>query len=141
MTRTRAPNKCRVLTRRQALECVAAAVLPTAVAAMARSSDSPAGRNFAGSTTDGVDETTARATEAVAYRNAGLPPGIRSRFVKNINGLTVHMLEAGFETKGQPCVLLLHGFPELAYSWRKVMLPIASAGHHSGLIEVTQRNG
>jgi pimeloyl-ACP methyl ester carboxylesterase len=27
-------------------------------------------------------------------------------------------------------VLLLHGFPELAYSWRKVMLPLAAAGCH-----------
>jgi pimeloyl-ACP methyl ester carboxylesterase len=26
--------------------------------------------------------------------------------------------------------LLLHGFPELAYSWRKVMLPLAEAGFH-----------
>ncbi|HZP85802.1 MAG TPA: alpha/beta hydrolase [Burkholderiales bacterium] len=42
----------------------------------------------------------------------------------------MHVLEAGFETKGRPCVLLLHGFPELAYSWRKVMLPIAQAGYH-----------
>jgi pimeloyl-ACP methyl ester carboxylesterase len=42
----------------------------------------------------------------------------------------MHVLEAGFESKGQQCVLLLHGFPELAYSWRKVMLPLASAGFH-----------
>ena len=42
--------------------------------------------------------------------NAGLPPGIRSRFVSNVNGLRIHALEAG--TAGQPCVLLLHGFPE-----------------------------
>jgi pimeloyl-ACP methyl ester carboxylesterase len=42
----------------------------------------------------------------------------------------MHVLEAGFEGKGRPCVLLLHGFPELAYSWRKVMLPLASAGFH-----------
>jgi len=40
------------------------------------------------------------------------------------------MLEAGHETSGRPVVLLLHGFPELAYSWRKVMLPLASAGYH-----------
>jgi pimeloyl-ACP methyl ester carboxylesterase len=40
------------------------------------------------------------------------------------------MLEAGYETPGRPAVLLLHGFPELAYSWRKVMLPVASAGYH-----------
>ncbi len=59
-----------------------------------------------------------------------LPPGIRSRSVDNGNGLSVHLLEAGFETAGRPCVLLLHGFPELAYSWRKVMLPLAEAGFH-----------
>ena len=63
-----------------------------------------------------------------------LPAGIRSRFLSDINGLTMHILEAGFERSDQnrdrPCVLLLHGFPELAYSWRKVMLPIAQAGFH-----------
>ena len=64
------------------------------------------------------------------YGNGTLPAGIRSRTVANVNGLTVHLLEAGFETAGRPAVLLLHGFPELAYSWRKVMLPLASAGYH-----------
>src|SRR3954467_7455351 len=59
-----------------------------------------------------------------------LPAGIRSRYVDDINGLRMHVLEAGFETKGRPCVLLLHGYPELAYGWRKVMLPLASAGFH-----------
>jgi pimeloyl-ACP methyl ester carboxylesterase len=42
----------------------------------------------------------------------------------------MHVLEAGHEVPGRPCVLLLHGFPELAYSWRKVMLPLAAAGYH-----------
>ena len=60
-----------------------------------------------------------------------LPSGIRSRFVEGINGLTMHVLEAGFETSGRPCVLLLHGFPELAYSWRKVMPQLAEAGYHA----------
>ena len=59
-----------------------------------------------------------------------LPAGIRSRYVENINGLRVHVLEAGFETKGRPCLLLLHGFPELAFSWRKVMPALAEAGYH-----------
>jgi pimeloyl-ACP methyl ester carboxylesterase len=67
---------------------------------------------------------------AAAYADAPLPTGIRSRFVSNVNGLSVHVLEAGFETKGRPCILLLHGFPELAYSWRKVMVPLAAAGFH-----------
>jgi pimeloyl-ACP methyl ester carboxylesterase len=58
-----------------------------------------------------------------------LPPGIRSRFVADPNGgLAMHVLEAG--SPGQPGVLLLHGFPELAYSWRKVMPALAEAGYH-----------
>src|SRR5262249_17904759 len=64
------------------------------------------------------------------YGNGTVPPGIRSRAIANVNGMSVHILEAGFETPGRPAVLLLHGFPELAYSWRKVMLPLAAAGYH-----------
>ncbi len=59
-----------------------------------------------------------------------LPTGIRSRFVDGINGLRMHLLEAGFAPRGRPCLLLLHGFPELAFSWRKVMVPLAEAGYH-----------
>jgi pimeloyl-ACP methyl ester carboxylesterase len=63
-------------------------------------------------------------------RNLPLPRGIRSRVVDNHNGLSMHVLEAGFETPGRPCLLLLHGFPELAFSWRKIMVPLAAAGYH-----------
>lgn len=69
-------------------------------------------------------------TEIASLETVSLPPGIRSRFVDDINGLRIHLLEAGFEGRDRPCVLLLHGFPELAYSWRKVMVPLASAGFH-----------
>jgi pimeloyl-ACP methyl ester carboxylesterase len=68
--------------------------------------------------------------QSVAYDQASLPATIRSRFVDNGNGLSMHCLEAGFETPGRPLILLLHGFPELAYSWRKVILPLAAAGYH-----------
>jgi pimeloyl-ACP methyl ester carboxylesterase len=54
--------------------------------------------------------------------------GVRARFIPDVNGLRMHVLEAG--TPGQPGVLLLHGFPELAYSWRKVMPALAEAGFH-----------
>jgi pimeloyl-ACP methyl ester carboxylesterase len=64
------------------------------------------------------------------YGGSTLPPGIRSRIIGNINGLAMHVLEAGFAEKARPCLLLLHGFPELAYSWRKIMLPLAAAGYH-----------
>jgi pimeloyl-ACP methyl ester carboxylesterase len=63
-----------------------------------------------------------------------LPPGIRARMVTGINGLSMHVLEAGYPegdgTPQRPAILLLHGFPELAFSWRKVMLPLAQAGYH-----------
>ena len=58
-----------------------------------------------------------------------LPPAIRSRFVEGVNGLRMHVLEAG--EPGRTPVLLLHGFPELAYSWRKVMPALARAGYHA----------
>jgi pimeloyl-ACP methyl ester carboxylesterase len=62
--------------------------------------------------------------------SATLPAGIRSRRIDGINGLSMHMLEAGFQPEGRPMVLLLHGFPEIAYSWRKVMPALAEAGFH-----------
>lgn len=66
----------------------------------------------------------------VAYGATTIPIGIRSRMVTGVNGITMHALEAGFETPNRPAVLLIHGFPELAFSWRNVMLPLATAGFH-----------
>lgn len=68
--------------------------------------------------------------EMEAYPSAWLPTSIRSRFVNDINGLRVHVLEAGYEAGDRPALLLLHGFPELSYSWRKIMVPLAEAGYH-----------
>ena len=65
------------------------------------------------------------------YGNGTLPAGVRARLVPNVNGLTVNMLEAGYETPGRPLVLLLHGFPNLGYSWRKVMPALAAAGYYA----------
>ena len=66
---------------------------------------------------------------------ASLPRGVRARMVSNVNGIRMHVLEAGFDPSTgsgdrRPLVLLVHGFPELAYSWRKVMGPLAAAGYH-----------
>ena len=69
-------------------------------------------------------------TSAAALPPLPLPAGIRSRHVRGVNGLTMHLLEAGHEEPGRPCLLLLHGFPELAWSWRRIMLPLAAAGYH-----------
>jgi len=66
----------------------------------------------------------------VAYGSTTIPIGIRSRIVAGVNGIAMHALEAGFESANRPAVLLIHGFPELGYSWRHVMLPLAKAGYH-----------
>ncbi|MEA3077989.1 MAG: hypothetical protein QOF60_2897 [Actinomycetota bacterium] len=51
---------------------------------------------------------------------------ITTRTVKT-NGIDMHVTEAG---KGKP-VILCHGFPELAYSWRHQMPALAAAGYHA----------
>jgi pimeloyl-ACP methyl ester carboxylesterase len=70
----------------------------------------------------------------VAYGATTVPAEIRSRFIDGINGLRMHVLEAGSTDQTnapeRPCILLLHGFPELAYSWRKVMPRLAALGFH-----------
>jgi pimeloyl-ACP methyl ester carboxylesterase len=87
-----------------------------------------------GSTSVGARSASAQPTglgvDLEPYPSAWLPDGVRSRFVNNVNGLRVHVLEAGYETPDRPALLLLHGFPELAYSWRNVMVPLAEAGYH-----------
>ena len=91
---------------------------------------------FAGNTVlasgDDIKRTNAdaRANESVEYGRSTLPRGVRSRRVDSNNGAVLHVLEAGFETPGKPCVVLLHGFPELAYCWRHQLLPLARAGFH-----------
>ena len=44
------------------------------------------------------------------------------------NGIRLFCLEAG--PRDGPLVLLLHGFPELAYSWRHQLGPLGAAGYH-----------
>jgi hypothetical protein len=72
----------------------------------------------------------AHGNDSVAYGSDVLPQGVRSRHADTNNGVVLHILEAGFDGPRKPCVLLLHGFPELAYSWRNQLLPLASAGFH-----------
>jgi pimeloyl-ACP methyl ester carboxylesterase len=105
------------LTRRQVLRATAAMMLQAGIGPFAH--------------TQLIREQSAeRQDSKLAPYSAVLPPGIRSRFVEGINGIRMHVLEAGFESKDRPGIVLLHGFPELAYSWRKVMLSIAGAGFH-----------
>jgi len=64
------------------------------------------------------------------YGGGTLPNGVRSRMIHGVNGLDVHILEAGYESPGRPLALLLHGFPDLAYGWRHLIPILAGAGYH-----------
>ena len=75
------------MTRRELLQSLAAAPL--------------AARAFAQSTPNAD----------VAYGATTIPAGIRSRMVTGVNGITMHALEAGFESAGRPAVLLSTAFP------------------------------
>jgi pimeloyl-ACP methyl ester carboxylesterase len=49
-----------------------------------------------------------------------------ARFI-DVNGVTLEVFEAG--QRGRP-IVLCHGFPELAYSWRYQIAPLVAAGYH-----------
>lgn len=59
-----------------------------------------------------------------------LPAGISEDYIdcRESCGLIWHILKAGDPEK--PLVLFCHGYPELAYSWRKVLAQIADAGYY-----------
>jgi len=67
---------------------------------------------------------------ASTYGGGTLPEGVRSRMIHGVNGLDVHILEAGYESPTRPLALLLHGFPDLAYGWRHLIPILADAGYH-----------
>ena len=53
---------------------------------------------------------------------------IQQKMAKNINQSNIHYLECGEEH--DKLIILLHGFPEISFSWRKIMVPLANAGYH-----------
>ena len=119
------------LTRRQLLRGAAAGIATAAAAPHAGAAGIAtavtAARSGAAAT---VRATTQADDELGPYAGEVLPAGVRSRFVAEVNGLRMHVLEAGSRAEARAGVLLLHGFPELAYSWRRLMPALAAAGYH-----------
>ena len=62
-------------------------------------------------------------TNQFNYKNYYIK-GTTHRFVENGNGLKMHILDSGFISPDQDVVLLLHGFPEIAFSWRYIINPL-----------------
>ena len=47
----------------------------------------------------------------------------------SVNGINLEVFEAGSENAGNP-IILCHGFPEHAFSWRFQIPPLVQAGYH-----------
>jgi pimeloyl-ACP methyl ester carboxylesterase len=57
-----------------------------------------------------------------------LPPGWTSTFVRAAPRVRLHCVTAGDPSR--PPIVLLHGFPEFWYAWRRQIQPLADAGFH-----------
>jgi pimeloyl-ACP methyl ester carboxylesterase len=53
----------------------------------------------------------------------------RTRTVDTADGVRISVTEAG-EAGAQPTVVLVHGFPDLSYTWRRQIPALAAAGYH-----------
>lgn len=60
---------------------------------------------------------------------AAAADGLITHRTVEANGVRLHVAEAG--PAGAPAVLLLHGFPELWYTWRHQMRALAAAGYRA----------
>jgi pimeloyl-ACP methyl ester carboxylesterase len=61
-----------------------------------------------------------------------LPDGVSSNYVDcPATGLNFHFLEAGYTPdRSKALILLVHGYPELAFSWRKIIPSLSKAGYY-----------
>ena len=64
------------------------------------------------------------------YQNEILSPNIRIKVAKNINGLDIKYLEAGKKSIKSELIVLLHGFPEIGFSWRKILNELSHHSYH-----------
>ena len=55
---------------------------------------------------------------------------LKSRIIKNVNGLNIYILENNVKINTKNVILLLHGFPEISFSYRYIMLLFEKAGYY-----------
>lgn len=62
-----------------------------------------------------------------------LPEGVTESYIDCTSscGLVFHVISAGGDaSRSRPLILLTHGYPELAYSWRKIIPSLAAQGYY-----------
>ncbi|CZT14161.1 related to epoxide hydrolase [Ramularia collo-cygni] len=66
----------------------------------------------------------------MAFEPLPLPDDISEDYLDCTSscGLNFHILKAG--EAGRPLILFCHGYPELAFSWRKILPAVAKAGYY-----------
>jgi pimeloyl-ACP methyl ester carboxylesterase len=80
------------------------------------------------------------ANSVASTRAPGRSPGAREAVTHRrlqTNGIGMHVAEAG----SGPLVVLLHGFPELWYSWRHQLPVLAAAGYHAVALDLRGYGG
>lgn len=55
---------------------------------------------------------------------------LKSRIIRNINGLNINILENNVKKKKDNTILMLHGFPEISFSFRYLMKFFANKGFY-----------
>ena len=82
-------------------------------------------------------DSPANATDPTSLPPLQLPTGVKSRFVDcSPSSLVFHVLESlpqNLPPSGPKpkLILCVHGFPELAYSWRKILPQLSAQGYHA----------
>ena len=81
-------------------------------------------------------EMTETMTDPASLPPWDLPPGVTSRFITTSpKGLRIHVLESIPATTQAsirpPLILLLHGFPNISFDWRHIMVKLSDAGFYA----------
>ena len=63
-----------------------------------------------------------------------MPPTTERHGYASSDGVRIHYVEQG--PNNGPVVLMVHGFPEVSYSWRHQLPVLAAAGYRAGAIDV-----
>jgi pimeloyl-ACP methyl ester carboxylesterase len=86
-----------------------------------------------GDVTSPMNPATHDRIDPRALRAAPTPPREPTDFPEptliSVNGVELEVFEAGRENAGRP-IVLCHGWPEHAFSWRHQMPALAAAGYH-----------
>lgn len=82
-------------------------------------------------------DSSPNSTDPTTLPPLQLPPGVTSRFIDTTpQSLVFHVLESlpsdlPPSSPKPKLILLVHGFPELGYSWRKILPLLSSQGYHA----------